>query len=156
MQLEKNKTRRLSMLFAALTMAASLLASPRALSADTVVYAAASLKESIDAIAKDFEARYGEQIVVSYGASSSLAKQIENGAPADVFISADIDWMDYLAQRKLIDPASRKNLLSNRLVLIAAPQTDRSIKIVFGFPLAAKLGNEKLAMANPDAVPAGK
>jgi molybdate transport system substrate-binding protein len=145
---------------AALLGAASLTFVPLAWAEQITVYAAASLKESLDEIARQIQAQTGDKVVVSYAASSALAKQIENGAPADVFISADLDWMNYLAQRKLIQPASRTNLLANQLVLIAPTNAaigiDRTLKIAPNFPLAAKLKSEKLAMANPDSVPAGK
>jgi molybdate transport system substrate-binding protein len=133
-----------------------LLLSPLAHADQITVYAAASLKESIDEIARQMETETKDKVIISYGASSALAKQIENGAPADVFISADLDWMDYLADRKLINLSSRTNLVSNRLVLIAPANAKPSLKISANFPLALSLGMEKLAMANPDSVPAGK
>ena len=95
-------------------------------------------------------------MVVSYAASSALAKQIENGAPADIFISADLDWMDYLAQRKLIKPDTRSNFLGNKLVLITAADSKLNLKIEPNFQLAQALGNGRLAMADPASVPAGK
>jgi molybdate transport system substrate-binding protein len=125
--------------------------------AETItVFAAASLKDAFDENAKAFQAQSGDRVVVSYAASSALAKQIEAGAPADLFISADLDWMDYLAQRRLIKTDTRRNLLRNRLVLIAPADSKVSVEIAPGFPLAGLLGNGRLAMANPDAVPAGK
>lgn len=127
-----------------------------AMSADLTVYAAASLKESLDEVAKRYSDLTGDRVVISYGGSSALARQIENGAPADVFMSADLDWMDYLERHKLIDIASRRNLLMNQLVLIAPTSQPTSLKIAPGFPLARRLGTDKLAMANPAAVPAGK
>lgn len=126
------------------------------MAAGITVFAAASLKESLDAAAADYSQQSGDKVVVSYAASSALARQIENGAPADIFISADLAWMDYLAQRKLIAPASRKNLLKNELVLIAPVSSTTTLKIAPNFALAAQLGSDKLAMANPDSVPAGK
>lgn len=126
------------------------------LAAGITVFAAASLKEAMDAQRRAFEAVTGNTVVVSYGASSALARQIEAGAPADVFISADIDWMDYLAQRKLVVPGTRVNLLRNTLVLIAPSSSTSRLRIAPGFALAAALGNDRLAMANPDSVPAGK
>ena len=88
---------------------------------DMVVFAAASLKNALDEIATTWSKDTGKPAPkISYAASSALAKQIENGAPADVFISADLDWMDYLAERKLIKPGSRVNLLGNSIVLIAS------------------------------------
>lgn len=125
-------------------------------SAEITVFAAASLKEALDAVAADYSRQAGDKVTVSYAASSALARQIENGAPADLFISADLDWMDYLAERKLIDPATRKNLLGNQLVLIAPAAATAALKIAPNFALAAHLGHDKLAMANPDSVPAGK
>ena len=125
--------------------------------ADTItVFAAASLKDALDENAKAYQALAGDRIVVSYAASSALAKQIEAGAPADLFISADLDWMDYLQQRRLIRIDTRQNLLRNRLVLIAPADSRVPVSIAPGFPLATLLGNGRLAMANPDAVPAGK
>ena len=140
----------MSALLAGVVMAASA-------AAETItVFAAASLKESLDAAIKVYAPASGDKLVVSYAASSALAKQIESGAPADVFISADLDWMDYLEQRKLIRPASRQNLLRNRLVLIAPAASKLTVAIAPGFPLAGMLGDGRLAMANPEAVPAGK
>ncbi len=95
-------------------------------------------------------------MIVSYGASNTLAKQIEAGAPADIFISADLDWMDYLDQRRLLAPNTRFDLLRNTLVLIAPASSTSTLRIGPNFGLAAALGTEKLAMANPDSVPAGK
>lgn len=128
-----------------------------AAAADTViVFAAASLKDALDENARAYEAKANDRIVVSYAASSALAKQIEAGAPADLFISADLDWMDYLEQRRLIKTGTRMNLLRNRLVLVAPVDSRVSVDIAPGFPLAALLGSGRLAMANPDVVPAGK
>ena len=128
-----------------------------AAAAETVtVFAAASLKDALDENVRAYQAASGDKIVVSYGASSALAKQIESGAPADLFISADLDWMDYLERRRLIRVETKRNLLGNRLVLIAAADSRTSVKIEPGFPLARILGDGRLAMANPDAVPAGK
>ena len=124
--------------------------------ADLTVFAAASLKEAVDEQVGRFEAETGGKIVVSYGGSNALAKQIEAGAPADVFVSADTDWIDYLDQRRLLRPGTRIDLLRNRLVLIAPADTRGSLAIAPGFALSAALGTGKLAMANPDAVPAGK
>ncbi len=120
------------------------------------MFAAASLKESLDAVAQEFWRGNGQKVVVSYAASPALAKQIENGAPADVFISADLDWMDYIDQRKLIRAGTRRNLLRNRLVLIEPANSKVQAEITPGFPLAKLLGDGRLAMADPDSVPAGK
>lgn len=130
--------------------------SPQVSAADVTVFAAASLKEAMDAQARQFEASTGNKVIVSYGASNALAKQIEAAAPADAFISADLDWMDYLDQRRLLMPDTRFNLLRNTLVLVAPASSKSALKIGPNFGLAAALGQEKLAMANPDSVPAGK
>lgn len=120
-----------------------------------VVFAAASLKNAIDRIAKDWEAKTGNKATSSFAASSALAKQIEAGAPADIFISADLKWMDWSAERKLINDASRKTLLGNTLVLIAPKDSTATIKIEKGFKLAEALGDGRLAMGEPSSVPAG-
>lgn len=124
--------------------------------ADVVVFAAASLKNALDVINGDWQKQTGKHTTISYAASSALAKQIEAGAPADVFVSADLDWMDYLDKKKLIKPGSRHDLLSNRLVLIAPAGSAAKVDIDPGFPLAKLLGGGKLAMADPNAVPAGR
>jgi len=120
------------------------------------LYAAASLKDALDALVKMRESQAHANLKVAYAASSTLARQIERGAPADLFISADSDWMDYLAQRKLLRAGTRVNLLSNRLVLIAPREHKSDLVIGQGFPLAAALSKDRLAMADPDSVPAGK
>ncbi len=124
--------------------------------ATVTVFAAASLKEAMDDQARQFETRSGDKVVVSYAASSALAKQIEAGAPADLFLSADLDWMNYVDQRKLLAPNTRVTLLANALVLIAPSSSRVALKITPGFGLAGALGSDKLAMANPESVPAGK
>ncbi len=130
---------------------------PRPASADEIlVFAAASLKNALDDAAAAFERQSGDKVAISYAASSALAKQIENGAPADLFVSADLDWMNAVAKQKLIQPETRIDLLGNRLVLIAPADRAKPVAIKPGFPLAALLGNGRLAMADPDAVPAGK
>jgi len=123
---------------------------------DLLVFGAASLKNALDDADAQYQRDVGHKIVVSYGASPALAKQIENGAPADIFISADLDWMDYVAGRKLIKPETRFNLLGNKLVLIAPADSKVNLTIGPNFPLAQTLGNDRLAMADPAAVPAGK
>ncbi len=123
---------------------------------DVVVFAAASLKNALDAITAQWQTETGKKVVISYAASSALAKQIEQGAPAQMFISADLDWMDYAAQKHLIKPETRSNLLGNRIVLIAAKDKAQSVAIKPAFDLVKVLGSGRLAMANVDAVPAGK
>ena len=116
------------------------------------VFAAASLKNALDEVA----ALAGAKPVISYGASSALARQIEAGAPAQVFISADLDWMDYLDQRKLLRAGTRRNILGNKLVLVAPAGSAVKAEIRAGFPLAELLGGGRLATADPAHVPAGK
>lgn len=125
---------------------------------DTVtVFAAASTTNAINDIGKMFAEKALGKIVPSYASSSTLAKQIENGAPANVFISADEPWMNYLEERKLIEAGSRFDLLSNKLVLIA-PSDSAISKVEIGpkFDLSKLLGNGKLATGDPDHVPVGK
>ncbi len=120
-----------------------------------VVFAAASLKNALDRIASDWEKTSGRKATLSFAASSALAKQIDSGAPADLFLSADLKWMDWLAERKLIDASSRKTLLGNTLVLIAPKDSTTDLRIEKGFKLADALGRERIAMGEPNSVPAG-
>ncbi|MGO8919903.1 MAG: molybdate ABC transporter substrate-binding protein [Stellaceae bacterium] len=141
---------------AALLGIITLCAAPAAMADDVLVFAAASLKNALDDAVAAYQRQGGDKVGVSYAASSALAKQLDSGAPADIFISADLDWMDYAQQRHLIKPETRKNLLGNRLVLIAPAASTVTVEIKPDFPLAALLGDGRLAMADPDAVPAGK
>jgi molybdate transport system substrate-binding protein len=134
---------------------AAMLAAPAA-GADVTVFAAASLKNALDNVSAAWTAEADKTATISYAASSALARQIEEGAPADVFISADLDWMDYLAERDLIDKGTAVELLGNRLVLIAPADSTAATEIGAGFDLASLLGDGRLAIANVDAVPAGK
>jgi molybdate transport system substrate-binding protein len=123
---------------------------------DVLVFAAASLKNALDDVNAEYLRQTGRKVVVSYGSSPALARQIEAAAPADVFISADLDWMDYVQARNLVRPNTRANMLGNRLVLVAPKDSQASFKIGPGFPLVELLGGGRLAMADPKAVPAGK
>lgn len=123
---------------------------------EPLIFAAASLKNALDEVAAQWQREGGKKIVISYAASNTLIKQIEQGAPADIFISADLDWMDYGQQKNLIDAETRTNLLSNRIVLVAPRDATFTLNIVPGFDLAALLKGGRLAMGNVDAVPAGK
>jgi len=124
---------------------------------DLVIFAAASLKNALDDIAGSYAGETNRRVPkISYGASNALAKQIEQGAPADLFISADLDWMDYAAAKSLIRPETRVSLLGNRLVLIAPKDASVTLAMTHGLSLAAALASGRLAMANIDAVPAGK
>jgi molybdate transport system substrate-binding protein len=127
-----------------------------ALADDVVVFAAASLKNALDDAAQQYQRSGGAGVKISYAASSALAKQIENGAPADIFISADLDWMNYVQKRNLIRSATRKNLLGNRLVLVAPADSNLKVAIKPGFDFVGLLAGGRLAMADPDSVPAGK
>ena len=145
--------------FGAAIVAVTLLAAgpiQAAHAEDVVIFAAASLTNALDDAARLFEQQGGAHAKISYAASSTLAKQIESGAPADMFISADLDWMNYLEQRHLIRASTRENLLANRLVLIAPADSATSVEIKPGVDLAGLLGGGRLAMADPDTVPAGK
>jgi molybdate transport system substrate-binding protein len=128
----------------------------QAVGPDLLVFAAASLKTVLDDVNAHWQTSTGKRAAISYASSPALAKQIEQGAPADIFISADEDWMDYLSERKLIRPETRSDLVGNRLVLIAPEGADLRVNIVPGFPLASLIGQGRLAMANTNAVPAGK
>jgi molybdate transport system substrate-binding protein len=121
-----------------------------------LVFAAASLKNALDDVAAQWLRETGKKVTISYAASNNLIKQIEQGAPADIFFSADLDWMDYGQQKDLIKPQTRANLLGNRIVLIAPKDSTENITIAPGFDLAAALKGGRLAMGNVDAVPAGK
>ncbi|MES2033808.1 MAG: molybdate ABC transporter substrate-binding protein [Pseudomonadota bacterium] len=138
--------------------AGALLATGRAASAQAplTVFAAASLQESLKAAGQAWTKAGGAPVRFSFGASSAMARQLEQGAPADLFLSADLEWMDWSAQRRLIVPASRRNLLSNTLVLIAPAGSKTVLKIGKGMPLAKALGGGRLAVGDTTAVPAGK
>lgn len=140
-----------SVLFAIACIAPAFAAEP------LTVFAAASLKESLDEAAHAYEKSTGQTVRVSYAASSALARQIEQGAPADVFLSADVEWMEYLARANAIDAATRRNLFGNTLVLIAPVDSKTApIKLQPGVDLTKSLGDGRLAVALVDSVPAGK
>jgi len=119
-------------------------------------FAAASLTDSLEELAANFGRSSGIVVRLSFAASSALARQIESGAPADVFFSADVDWMDYLQARKLIQAGSRHDLVGNRLVLIAPAASTLKLTIAPRFALAAALGSGRLATGDPDSVPVGR
>ena len=120
------------------------------------VFAAASLSNVLQELGHGFTRETSIPVRFSFAASSALARQIENGAPADVFFSADLEWMDYLEMRRLIRSDTRRRALGNRLVLIAPAGSKVKLKIEPGFPLAAVLGKGRLATGDPDAVPVGR
>ena len=137
---------------------AAFCALPAAAQPKTItVFAAASLKNALDDVNAAFQKATGIKAVASYGASSALARQIEQGAPADVFASADLDWMDYSARKKLIMDDTRLNLLGNRLVLIAPKDSKiESVTISPGFDLAKLAGDGRIATGEVNSVPVGK
>jgi molybdate transport system substrate-binding protein len=120
------------------------------------VFGAASLTNALQDLGDAFTKQTAVDVKFSFAASSALAHQIENGARADVFFSADIDWMDYLQARNLIQPATRHDAVGNRLVLIAPIDSAITLKIAADFPLATALGGGKLATGDPDSVPVGR
>jgi len=127
-----------------------------ACAADVTVFAAASLSDALQEVGTAYQQKTGHTAAFSFASSSVLARQIEASNGADVFASADTNWMDYLDKRGLIDRATRGNLLANHLVLIAPASDKTSIKIVPHFDIAAALNGGRLAIGDPASVPAGK
>ena len=149
----------LALAFAALGLGLGLAAQMAAAApapAPVTVFAAASLKNALDDVGAAYVGAGGTPVRFSYAASSAIARQIEQGAPADLFISADLDWMDYVAKKNLIQADTRVNLLGNKIVLIAPRDSQVTVDVRPGFDLAKALNGGKLAMGNVDAVPAGK
>jgi molybdate transport system substrate-binding protein len=148
---------RIAGVFAALVVLAGATVSATAQEKTIIVFAAASMKNALDDIDAAYTAKTGVKIIVSYGPSSGLAKQIEQGAPADVFISADTDWMDYAIAKKNISEPSRVNLLGNSIVLIA-PKDSKigNVTIGAGFDLAKLAGGGRIATGDVKSVPVGK
>jgi molybdate transport system substrate-binding protein len=140
------------LLFASLV----LFAEPALSQTPVTVFAAASLTDSLKAVADAYRSATGNSVTLSFGASSTLARQIDQGAQADIFVSADTDWMDFLQKNGRIADGTRKDLLGNRLVLIAASDSGPVPPIAPHFDLAGALGNRRLALADPASVPAGK
>jgi molybdate transport system substrate-binding protein len=142
-----------------LAMASALapMTAARAQAGGLVIFAAASLKNALDEAATDWSKATSKPMPkISYAASGPLAKQIEQGAPADLFISADLEWMDYVEKKDLIRKDTRFNLLGNKLVLVAAADSKASIEVKQGFDLVKALNGGRLAMGDPASVPAGK
>ena len=123
---------------------------------ELLVFAAASLTNVLGELAANWEKSSGVPVNLSFAASSALARQIEAGGAADVFVSADQEWMDYLSRRNLLDGRTRRNLVGNALVLIAPVDSRVALDISPGFPLAQALSGGRLAIADPDTVPAGR
>ena len=145
-------------LFLAVLLAASALATALpAFAAEPIVFAAASLKNALDDVAAAYTARTGKRVAISYAGTSTLVRQIEQGAPADIFLSADMAWMDYAVEHKLVQPETRRTLLGNAIVLVVPKDSTASIAIAPGMDLAGLLGPDgRLAMANVESVPAGR
>jgi molybdate transport system substrate-binding protein len=145
---------------AAAIFAAQLAAvMPSAIAEDVAplrIFAAASLTEALQDLAADYASTGAAEPRLTFAASPVLARQIEAGAPADIFVSADQEWMDYLEARELIRPASRRDVAGNRLVLIAAAHNTAGIALVQGADIAGALKGGRLACADPDSVPAGR
>lgn len=144
------------LLAALLAVAVFVLMPPREERKGPLVLAAASLQESLEAAADAWQARGHPRPVLSFAGTSALARQIEAGAPADLFISADEEWMDELARKGLIRDRTRATFLGNRLVLVEPATRHTRLVLEPGDALARALGKERLAMADPDAVPAGR
>ena len=140
----------------ALVLFGTIVVSSAARADDVLVFAAASLKNALDDAIADFAKSGGAKVNASYAASSALAKQIDSGAPADIFISADPDWMNDVQKNDNIQPATRANMLGNLLVMVEPVDSTAKVEIGPNFPLAKMLGDNHLAMADPDSVPAGK
>lgn len=140
----------------ALAAALSMVLATPTLADTVVVFAAASLKTALDAVAADFQAQTGHSVVISYGGSNALAKQIIEGAPADIFLSAAVTWMDEVEKAGLVAEGTRADLLSNSLVLVAHGKGAAPVDIGPGLDLVALLGDGRLSMAMVDAVPAGQ
>jgi molybdate transport system substrate-binding protein len=137
------------------SVAPAMAATASSAPAPVTVFAAASLKNALDDVGAAFAVAGGAPVRFSYAASSAIARQIGEGAPADLFISADSDWMDWLQTRRLIVAASRRDLLTNHLALIAPADSKLRLRIAPGMALAKALGDGRLAIAGPD-VPAGR
>ena len=124
---------------------------------DITVFAAASLQNALEDVARQYQQKAGRSVRFSFAASSALARQIEQGAPAAIFISADEQWMDYLAQRKLIVPDTRKSLLGNRLVMVVPSASTATVDLKPGFDMKALLGADgRWVTGDPSGVPVGR
>jgi molybdate transport system substrate-binding protein len=140
----------------ALASALALACATPGIAEDVVVFAAASMKTALDAVAADFQAATGHTVTISYGGSNALAKQIIEGAPADIFVSAAVNWMDEVEKAGVVVEGTRRDLFGNALVLIAHGKDAAPVEIGPGFDLAGLLGDGKLSMAMVDSVPAGQ
>lgn len=141
---------------ALLLLMAGLTVGQAAQAQEVKIGAAASLTNVLETLGKAWGESGGGRIVGNYAASSALARQIEQGAPIDVFLSADLEWMDFLQQKGLIEPGTRKTIAANTLVLIAPADKAETVVLSKEMDLKARLGGGRFALADPDSVPAGK
>jgi len=146
--------RRLLLCLAVLVLGNARAADPA--KPELLAFAASSLTNVLEDIGSAYTKETGQAVKFSFGSSATIARQIEAGARVDVFFSADLEWMDYLEARNLIDSKSRRNVVSNRLALIAPADSKVELKIGPGFPIGAALGSGRLATGDPDYVPVGR
>lgn len=139
-----------------LLIALSLLLAPAAAARDASVYAAASLRTALDQALAGYNERAGAQATAAYAASSALTRQIEAGAPADIFISADQEWMDYLEKAGLIQPDTRRTFLGNQLALVVQRSQARRLTVDGNLDIVDLLAGNRLAVGDVNAVPAGR
>lgn len=144
------------MVWSRLLLILSLLLAPTAVARDANVYAAASLKTALDEAVKGYQTQSGRNVTAAYAASSALARQVEAGAPADIFISADQEWMDYLVKAGLVQADSRTTFLGNQLVLVVERSQAKRLTIDANLDVATLLGDRRLAVGDVNAVPAGR
>lgn len=145
--------------FVAAAFAALLIPGPFAAAQGRtiIVFAAASMKNALDEANAAFTKQTGIKVVASYAATSALVRQIEQRAPADVFVSADVKWMDYAVEKRLVKPDTRANLLGNKLVLIASAASKvTDVKVAKGLDLVKLLGDGRLVTGDVKAVPVGR
>jgi len=140
----------------ALTALTVAIAPAAAQKAPVVVFAAASMKTALDAIVEKWQAETGNTVKTSYGSSGTLARQLEQAAPAEVFISADLEWMDYVEKKNLLKPGTRKTLLGNALVLVTPKAEPATFAIKPGADLGAAAGESRIAVCTIASCPAGK
>lgn len=142
---------------AILVLALACLAAPSARAAEKLtVFAAASLKNALEAAGAAFTEETGVAVVFSFAGTSVIARQIEAGAPADVFVSADVDWMDHVTRAGAVDAASVRTVAANTLVVVAPRERDAPLDLAAPRSLLARLGDGRLAIADPETVPAGR
>jgi molybdate transport system substrate-binding protein len=156
MQTEYRMLNKAAAIAAAAFVAFAASMAPAVAQEKVTVFAAASMKNALDAANKAWTSETSKETTVSYAASGPLAKQIEAGAPADIFISADLDWMKYVSDKKLLKEDTKTNWLGNKIVLVAPKDNAKPVDIKAGFDLAALVKDGKLAMGDPKSVPAGK